>query len=147
MYFTDPQSSGWKLILIRTDSNIRTVWNSKYILTDIFQNKVVISDAFQQNQMNSWIWKLDLILYSLQLENFEINEIGAYSDILLLEQTLMSTYDMSIHLGICHYGVSWFSRISCEYYDLTISARLWSKTFLGTFCSWKFCFCVTPSLL
>ena len=43
------------LVLIRTDSNIRTVWNSKYILTDIYQNKVVISDAFQQNQMNSWI--------------------------------------------------------------------------------------------
>ena len=35
--------SGWRIgfgILISTDSNICTVWNSKYILTDIFKKKL-----------------------------------------------------------------------------------------------------------
>ena len=65
--------SGWRIgfgILISRDSTIPTVWNSKYILTDIFQNKIVISDAFQQNQM-IFGGKLDMILYSLQLNNFK----------------------------------------------------------------------------
>ena len=69
-------------------------------------NLFVISDAFQQNQMISW-WKIgfySIFFTATAVEKF--NCIGAYSDILLLQQTLMSssTYDMSGHLGICCSG-------------------------------------------